>query len=503
MSDHNNILFTLSLQNNKISLTTSHSFDANPPSYISSDKGTHRGLLIRNNSANPIPIEFDAELWFSGKAVFKAEVPSFKNISEKESRKEWGSLFKCKTTTKKSVSIKRSHIIPPFLAVSFLESTSKNPASILSTFPDTIERETDIFEKFDADELPPPIEEIIRFLYLCINKKAEEATFTETLVDDDERDEWLDKNLSIFKTTEEEIESFKDSLINIQSQPDDQIVPIADPPTPPDTNEESPVQNPTPTIPPANDNPISGLIQQQTEISSTLSKTIQDLATNSSVDPMITSIIQSLALIATNSSVAQIENAKFQQSIAKSTKDAEARAQKEQQKKEESKKSANWEKLDDSIKSLLLTASTDGVSPCEQPSDTLLKIVQAKTGPVIRLILQQKFPTLCINVDVGLCTALSRGLVLSIPSPHTINNLSPFFTPPDGAEEFSAEDFLKIDVQYKVDNGLDDKDVKMLTKQKKTIPKMPLTLFNKSKNFQKFAVKSSVLHPFSTCRIRN
>ena len=90
---------------------------------------------------------------------------------------------------------------------------------------------------------------------------------------------------------------------------------------------------------------------------------------------MITSIIQSLALIATKSSVAQIENTKFQEAIAKSTKAAEIRAQKEQQKKEESKKSANWDKLDDFVKSILLTASTDGALPCKQPSDTLLKIV--------------------------------------------------------------------------------------------------------------------------------
>ena len=65
-----------------------------------------------------------------------------------------------------------------------------------------------------------------------------------------------------------------------------------------------------------------------------------------------------------------------------------------------------------------------------------------------------------MDIDVGLCTALSRGLILSMPSPHSINNLSPFFTPPDAIENFSTEDLLKIDVQYNVGNGLDDKDVR-------------------------------------------
>ena len=81
-----------------------------------------------------------------------------------------------------------------------------------------------------------------------------------------------------------------------------------------------------------------------------------------------------------------------------------------------------------------------------------------------------------MDIDVGLCTALSRGLILSMPSPHSNNNLSPFFTPPDGIEKFSAEDLLKIDVQYNVGNGLDDKDMRKLTKQNKTIPPYALNL---------------------------
>ena len=75
-----------------------------------------------------------------------------------------------------------------------------------------------------------------------------------------------------------------------------------------------------------------------------------------------------------------------------------------------------------------------------------------------------------MDVDVGLCTALSRGLVLSMPSPHSINNLSPFFTPPDGVESFSTEDLSKMDIQYHVGNELEEKDLRKLTKQIKSIP---------------------------------
>ena len=51
------------------------------------------------------------------------------------------------------VTIKKTRIIPPFLAISFLEAPNKKTETILSNVLDTIERETEIFEKFDADTL--------------------------------------------------------------------------------------------------------------------------------------------------------------------------------------------------------------------------------------------------------------------------------------------------------------------------------------------------------------
>ena len=112
-------------------------------------------------------------------------------------------------------------------------------------------------------------------------------------------------------------------------------------------------------------------------------------------------------------------------------------------------------------------------------------MVQAKTGLVIRLRLHQKYSSLMMNVDVGLYTALSRGLILSMTRTHTINNLSPFFTPPDGCGDLSSENLLKIDVQARVGNGLDDKDVRSLTRQRKTIPKNAVDLGQQIQNFSK------------------
>ena len=108
--------------------------------------------------------------------------------------------------------------------------------------------------------------------------------------------------------------------------------------------------------------------------------------------------------------------------------------------------------------------------------NSFTKMVQAKTGTVIRLRLKQKFHDGMMDVDIGLCTVLSRGLILSMPSPHSINNLFPRFTPPDGVESFSTEDLLKIDVQYHIGNGLEGKDVRKLTKQNKSIPSNAIDL---------------------------
>ena len=148
-------LFVISLHNKKIVMTTHHSEDKNPsPNMPSGEDGVHRCILVKSNKASPIPLEFDPSEWFSKRAHFQADVPNFKAIIEEDNKKGWTDLFSSKTITKNTVTTKKTHIIPPFLATSFLEAPDKKPETVLSSFLDTLERETDIFEKFDADTLP-------------------------------------------------------------------------------------------------------------------------------------------------------------------------------------------------------------------------------------------------------------------------------------------------------------------------------------------------------------
>ena len=212
MEEHKNVLFTISYHNKKIILSTKHSLDTDPPLTIEfSPNGSHRCVLIKSNSAPPIPLEFNPNDWFSHRESFQAEVPNFKVISDEETKQGWKKLQENKTVTRKTVTLKKVHIIPPFLALSFLEAPNNLPETILSHFLDTIERETDILDVFDADKIPTSIEDIVRFLFLCIQGQAEEANFTETIMDDCVEDSWWKTTTESLSFTEEEIEGFKTS----------------------------------------------------------------------------------------------------------------------------------------------------------------------------------------------------------------------------------------------------------------------------------------------------
>ena len=156
MEGYNKLLFTISLNNGKIVLSTRHSLDPKPPP-TSADPahGSYRCVMIKSNSASPIPLEFNPNEWFSYRETFQAEVPNFKAICDEETKLGWTKLHDNKIVTKKTVTMKKVQIIPPILVTSFLEAPNNLPETILSHFLDTIERETDI----DADKIPTSIED--------------------------------------------------------------------------------------------------------------------------------------------------------------------------------------------------------------------------------------------------------------------------------------------------------------------------------------------------------
>ena len=204
-------IFVISLQNKKIVMTTHHSRDENPtPNIVVGTDGVHRCLMVKSNKTTHIPLEFDPSEWFSKKAHFQAEVPNFKTIIEEDPKQGWKELFTSKTITRNTVTTKKTQIIPPFLANSYLEAPEK-PETVLSNFLDTLERETEIFKKSDADTLPSSIEDTMRFLFLCINGKTKSTDFTESIIDDDDVDEWWGETEKIFTYTSDAIDDFKSS----------------------------------------------------------------------------------------------------------------------------------------------------------------------------------------------------------------------------------------------------------------------------------------------------
>ena len=59
--------------------------------------------------------------------------------------------------------------------------------------------------------------DVIRFLFVCINKKSEQTSFVESLIDNDDSDEWLNKAKTTFSYSTEDIDAFK-SWKSIQNE---------------------------------------------------------------------------------------------------------------------------------------------------------------------------------------------------------------------------------------------------------------------------------------------
>jgi hypothetical protein len=99
-------IFTISLNNKKVILTSKHSLDPNPPPTIGAPTcGAYRCVLIKSNSSTPIPLEFNPNDWFSHRESFQAEVPNFKAITDEETKLGWTRLQENKTVVKKTVTM--------------------------------------------------------------------------------------------------------------------------------------------------------------------------------------------------------------------------------------------------------------------------------------------------------------------------------------------------------------------------------------------------------------
>ena len=77
------------------------------------------------------------------------------------------------------------------------------------------------------------------------------------------------------------------------------------------------------------------------------------------------------------------------------------------------------------------------------PNKTVSAVIKCSTGARVQQYLNHLLSSkyYCIvNLNVGMCTAIKNGLLMSQPSPNEASNFSPHFTPPvDMNESLTAE----------------------------------------------------------------
>ena len=107
------------------------------------------------------------------------------------------------------------------------------------------------------------------------------------------------------------------------------------------------------------------------------------------------------------------------------------------------KEEAVWNKLLDLSQNVILgmqaryasdmDEDTEGIMIPEKPSGTMNNVVRCSTGARVQQLLNHtlkaKFECI-VNWDIGMCSALKNGLLMSQPSPNEVSHFSPHFTPP-------------------------------------------------------------------------
>ena len=343
-----------------------------------------RCLLFTSNECPPLPVVFDPEKLFSKKSFKKESLPPVYKIVSRDNEKDWKDFFN-ELPDRDDIqfsekTIKPGVIITPLLAESFFLSSSTDPATILNKFLDTLEKNTEFLNEKSKSKLPAGLEEIIHFLFLAINNQVTKVNFNE-MEETSKGQFWLESLLPKFLFPSSDIENFiknEKQKTEDQEETDDQDQEETDDQTKSNSNKEKPpsekakdrstsIDSNASSSSNDNDESFKSILMDQEKISKKLTEQVVSLTTTKSMDPALAPILQSIALIASNSNMAQLESSKFLKTMARSLKLQEKR----DKAKYKEQKGGKWEKLDSSIKSLLLVASMDGLTIPTEPTQSL------------------------------------------------------------------------------------------------------------------------------------
>ena len=81
-----------------------------------------------------------------------------------------------------------------------------------------------------------------------------------------------------------------------------------------------------------------------------------------------------------------------------------------------------------------------------QPTQNFLAILRQKAGTAVRDLLHHEMRQAGLRacLQMGMCTTLKNGCIASVPSPTSINQLNPFYCPPEADEKLSTHTIMRL-----------------------------------------------------------
>jgi hypothetical protein len=158
----------------------------------------------------------------------------------------------------------------------------------------------------------------------------------------------------------------------------------------------------------------------------------------------------------------------------------------------EEKESKGWKKLDETLKKIILFASsTDGESAASAPTDRLKALINTKNGALVSRLINS-WHDLDIVVQTGMASNIQKGCIISSNGPFSINTFSPFFVPAvrAGFNIISHDELNCLDFASQ-SNNLTSKDIEKMVYSHPYIPTEPYLFIAQIQNFH--AVLSDVL----------
>ena len=141
-----------------------------------------------------------------------------------------------------------------------------------------------------------------------------------------------------------------------------------------------------------------------------------------------------------------------------------------------------WRKLPKIQQNIIIYGGIEEDSSIpEEATEEMLSILGCQNGAQVEQYLRQSMKQFNMAIEPGLCTALNKGILVSIDDGSAPRNLTPFFTPPLKDDEERTHDGTTLSLAVK--EKFEDRDVSLLTKMDITIPFNTQDLRHHVKNY--------------------